>query len=61
MGKPICVCPKQPVPPGVVHQVKRIYLTRAIAKKAAKESTGRPKPYHCPHCNCWHLTTMKGK
>jgi hypothetical protein len=35
------------------------YATRSEAKQAAREAhktAGNQRPYHCRHCNCWHLT-----
>lgn len=57
MDKPLCLCPKLPIPPGTDYRPKVIYLTRRDAKRAGKGSTNRPKPYLCPHCNLWHLTS----
>jgi hypothetical protein len=60
MAKPIYLCEKLPIPPGTAYQPKRVYLSRAAAKAAARQSTGKLRPYLCPCCNLWHLTTLKG-
>lgn len=39
---------------------KKVYLTRAIAKRSARrfeaKSGEKMRPYKCPHCGMWHIT-----
>lgn len=40
-------------------KVKRSYSEKRYAKRAAKRASAKLRPYECPDCGNWHLTSQR--